>query len=246
MLSKLIIQNYKSIDRLELSLGRMNLFIGENGAGKSNILEAIALAGAANAGKLDNEFLSSRGIRVCDPELMRSCLKTKSRMKAIKILVEGTDDAEISIELSNDNEPYSSWQAIVYGKLIGDVTLLTASLKQHLDALPNSKERKQLIDNLLKQLNAAMLEAEQTPENSEENRIPIKLPFQVNNIEENSSISALNNFLIYSPEYSSLSSFEKEGQIQPLGIRGEGLLERFPFILHHSHSLRSSCGIRVD
>ncbi len=35
----------------------------------------------------------------------------------------------------------------------------------------------------------------------------------------------LQNFLIYSPENSSLRTFEKEGQIQPLGINGEGLFK---------------------
>ena len=33
------------------------------------------------------------------------------------------------------------------------------------------------------------------------------------------------NFLIYSPENTALRTFEKEGQIQPLGINGEGLLK---------------------
>ena len=35
----------------------------------------------------------------------------------------------------------------------------------------------------------------------------------------------LQNFLIYSPENSSLRTFETEGQIQPLGIKGEGLFK---------------------
>lgn len=35
----------------------------------------------------------------------------------------------------------------------------------------------------------------------------------------------LQGFLIYSPENSSLRTFESEGQIQPLGIKGEGLFK---------------------
>jgi AAA15 family ATPase/GTPase len=58
MITELDIKNYKSIRELTLPLGRINVFIGENGAGKSNILEVIALAAAA-ADKLDHEFLSS-------------------------------------------------------------------------------------------------------------------------------------------------------------------------------------------
>ncbi|XZN90257.1 MAG: AAA family ATPase [Microcoleus sp.] len=35
----------------------------------------------------------------------------------------------------------------------------------------------------------------------------------------------LNKFIIYSPENQALRTFEKEGQIQPLGINGEGLFK---------------------
>lgn len=37
------IQNYKSIPKLTLELGRINVLIGANGSGKSNLLEAIAI-----------------------------------------------------------------------------------------------------------------------------------------------------------------------------------------------------------
>ncbi len=50
----------KSVKYLKLKLGRVNVLIGENGCGKTNILEAVALASAAAEGKLDNEFLMNR------------------------------------------------------------------------------------------------------------------------------------------------------------------------------------------
>ncbi|MEO7329547.1 MAG: AAA family ATPase [Minicystis sp.] len=58
------IENYKSIRKLTLELGRVNVLIGANGSGKSNLLEAIALGTAAARNKLDNEYLVPRGIRV--------------------------------------------------------------------------------------------------------------------------------------------------------------------------------------
>jgi predicted ATPase len=61
MLSVIEIENYKSIEKLTFKPGRVNVLIGENGCGKSNILEAIGLAGAAQANKLDNEFVIGRG-----------------------------------------------------------------------------------------------------------------------------------------------------------------------------------------
>jgi AAA15 family ATPase/GTPase len=46
MITQLIIENYKSIQNLTLDVGRVNVLIGENGCGKSNILEAITFAAA--------------------------------------------------------------------------------------------------------------------------------------------------------------------------------------------------------
>ena len=76
MIRKVQITNFKSVADLELDLGRVNVFIGSNGSGKSNILEAISFASAAEQNKLDHEFLASRGIRVTEPEFMRSAFET--------------------------------------------------------------------------------------------------------------------------------------------------------------------------
>jgi len=70
MITEIQIENYKSIQNLKMNLGRVNVFIGENGCGKSNILEAIALASAAANNKLDNEYLAPRGIRNVEPQFM--------------------------------------------------------------------------------------------------------------------------------------------------------------------------------
>ena len=43
MIDRLEIRNFKSIAAAELAFGRVNLFIGVNGSGKSNLLEAIGL-----------------------------------------------------------------------------------------------------------------------------------------------------------------------------------------------------------
>ena len=66
------IENYKSIQKLTLELGRVNVLIGANGSGKSNLLEAIVYGSSGARKKLDNEYLVPRGIRVTDPRFMRS------------------------------------------------------------------------------------------------------------------------------------------------------------------------------
>jgi AAA15 family ATPase/GTPase len=48
MIREIIIKNFKSILDHTNELGRINVFIGENGSGKSNILEAVATASAAS------------------------------------------------------------------------------------------------------------------------------------------------------------------------------------------------------
>lgn len=45
MIAQISIKDYKSIVDLKLKLGRFNVLIGENGCGKSNILEALTLGG---------------------------------------------------------------------------------------------------------------------------------------------------------------------------------------------------------
>ena len=76
--------------------------IGENGCGKSKILEAIALASAAADDKLDNEFLASRGMRVTEPQFMRSAFEKDNLTKKIKIDLTGNDRQLFSCVLQND------------------------------------------------------------------------------------------------------------------------------------------------
>ncbi|GAB4420349.1 MAG: hypothetical protein OHK0039_33830 [Bacteroidia bacterium] len=70
MIRAVHIQGFKSVVDLSLELGTFNVLIGENGCGKSNILEAIAFAAAASAGKLDYEYFGNRGIRATHPAFM--------------------------------------------------------------------------------------------------------------------------------------------------------------------------------
>src|SRR5437899_3073055 len=43
MIETVLVENFKGIEKVELSLGRVNVFIGPNGAGKSSVLQALAL-----------------------------------------------------------------------------------------------------------------------------------------------------------------------------------------------------------
>jgi AAA15 family ATPase/GTPase len=79
MVSKISIANYKSIQNLDFPLSRVNVFIGENGSGKSNILEAIAMACAAQMNQLTTEDFFNRGIRVAKPALTFNSFLDKNK-----------------------------------------------------------------------------------------------------------------------------------------------------------------------
>jgi AAA domain, putative AbiEii toxin, Type IV TA system/AAA ATPase domain len=67
MIREISIKNYKSILDHSIELGRINIFIGENGSGKTNIVEAVATASAAIEDKLGIEELYARGVRIARP-----------------------------------------------------------------------------------------------------------------------------------------------------------------------------------
>lgn len=201
MITEIEMANYKSIDKLTLSLGRLNVFIGENGAGKSNILEVIALAGAAAADKLDNEFLASRGIRVTKPEHMRAAFPGSLASNPISISLKNNDAKIASLELSNENLPYSKWAA----KFTGIINLDKSPTLS--DAITLEKKE----DGNLYQV--------------DDDRTFLEAVIQKLAIHRNPDMRELANFVIYAPENTSLRKFDREGQIEPLGINGEGLLK---------------------
>ena len=72
MIRQLRIRGFKSITELDIALGRVNCFIGANGVGKSNVLEALGVLGAAANGVVDDEALQRRGVRPGLPRLFKS------------------------------------------------------------------------------------------------------------------------------------------------------------------------------
>jgi predicted ATPase len=224
MLTEINIANYKSINNLKLPLGRVNVFIGENGAGKSNILEAIALAGAANAGKLDNEFLVSRGIRVTQPELMRPAFADFSNTSQIVIAVDNGENSPAIFELTNDNTPYAQWRCSVKSEF-DEAAKMKVVLSIFDEIVKNSKDETVNFSKKpeLKISSSAYSEIDIEKSSEWKKFSKILEQHKINVLHDN--FHQLNNFVIYSPENSALRIFEKEGQIEPLGINGEGLLK---------------------
>ena len=85
MLQKLKILGFKSVKAATLDFGRVNIFIGANGSGKSNLLEAIGLASAClGRGTGDSEF-ASKGMRITRTELIKSSFKNEKPAKTLEL-----------------------------------------------------------------------------------------------------------------------------------------------------------------
>jgi len=213
MITQLKIENYKSIQELTLDVGRVNVLIGENGCGKSNILEAITLAGATAADKLDNEFLSSRGIRVTDSKLMRSAFRKRNVKYNVIIGVKFEGQSILQgYVIEHDNKIYSKWKRLEYESNLADAVKTFIKL---LDTEDN-EVIKILRDSLGKSIynSVKLIHGESRAE-----KYLSEIRALLSNEEK------IKDFIIFSPENSALRNFEKEGQIEPLGVNGEGLLK---------------------
>lgn len=110
MIRTLHIQGFKSIYSETLSLGRVNCFIGANGVGKSNILEALGVLGAASNGVVDDESLLRRGVRAGLPRLYKSSFASKSTPPQIFISAEGEAGVNYRVSLLNPlDAPEPAW-----------------------------------------------------------------------------------------------------------------------------------------
>ena len=60
MIDRIVIENFKSLRRVDLTLGRMNLFVGANGSGKSNLLDALRVLQGIGSGFTISEILDGK------------------------------------------------------------------------------------------------------------------------------------------------------------------------------------------
>lgn len=228
MIQTIQIKNYKSIPSLELDLGRINVLIGENGCGKSNILEAIALGCAASAKKLDNEFLANRGIRITDSKWMRSAFHKDDLQKEIFVSFLSTSKSELVCTLNNDNKPYSKWE-IDSKYNFSSVDLSDA--KQKLDSYFAG------LGVLITREDEALLMRDNSTNLTDYNKLwttilkTKNISFDTKDIKFKTSyfsIGDLQSFIIYSPENTFLQV--EESKIEPLGVKGEGLFKLIAFM----------------
>jgi predicted ATPase len=220
MIKSVKISNFKSVVDLTMELGSFNVLIGENGCGKSNIIEAIAFGAAASADKLDNEFLGSRGIRVTKPDFMFSAFTNGKKKKPININITHNQriyNYDLVIDLDNPKKwiDFSKEKATTVIRNLF-IAFLDSDNSKKDKFLSSLKDNTVVIPDLTGIFNSFK------DDNDYRNFFS---KFNPSAIERLFSHPDISNYIVYSPEQSSLRKFEETTQIYPLGIKGEGLFQ---------------------
>jgi AAA15 family ATPase/GTPase len=108
MVESIHIKNFKSIADETIELGRVNVLIGSNGSGKSNILEAIAFLSASLVSRnIDKNILFGKGVRLAKPSLMITSERGKKQEESILIDVKlkgGENRSVNAFNISSNND----------------------------------------------------------------------------------------------------------------------------------------------
>ncbi len=112
---EVIIKNFKSIYDTKIELSRVNIFIGENGCGKSNILEAFAVAGNILDNKFEPQNLFSKGVRLAKPSLFFSSFNDKVQTFKIEIETLFSNYIKYNMEITcnQQNKIDTEWDYIL-------------------------------------------------------------------------------------------------------------------------------------
>ena len=201
LIKKVVINNFKSIENIEIELGRINVFIGANGSGKSNILEALAMMGASKGNDLDLDGLINRGVRIAKPRLTLSSFLGKQTKKEINIEVLFEDNKQkvpiqSQFESSNINDLYAKW--------IDKKTEYNApeTILEYLNEI-NSKGQSLTNEDIIKEINEKLTK---------------KGIHEVNKYTQ-----ILTDYVIFNLSTQTLRGLDAHSRKVPLGINGEGL-----------------------
>lgn len=190
-----------------MELGRFNVFIGANGCGKSNLVEAITFGAAALTHRLNHEFLATRGVRMTEPTLMQSAFE-KSSYQGIEFHFANHIQETLTYVISWEKEQWtfspmlgSQNSNVFKSEFAQNAKIVNGAFFYGEAKIPKgASASKRILDDYFKFRNQIESEIQQ---------------FSINN--------ELSDFLIFAPENYFLRNSFDENQIKPLGIRGEGL-----------------------
>ncbi len=112
MITRVCIESFKSLLDVEVELGQVNVVIGANGSGKSNFLESLGVLGAAASGRVDDESLRRRGVRLGVPALYKSSFSQVRPKPEIRLTAQWAGSrASYAAGLWNPiHDPAPSWR----------------------------------------------------------------------------------------------------------------------------------------
>ncbi|MBF0179840.1 MAG: AAA family ATPase [Magnetococcales bacterium] len=219
MLKKLSISGFKSILDAQLEFGRVNLFIGANGSGKSNILEAIGVLSTALCRDITETELQRKGVRLSEPVLFKSAFKACEMQSNFGLKAELEGDVCYHIN-------------ITAGESIGTLRFFSEEiLHDSISYLGRSNHGIRL-------QGVSKSRDDVSPERGLWDRFQsvIDLPDVLVN-----TLNKLARFCIYAPQTSFLRGTESERtQIKPIGLLGGGLPQAAATVFEQIEDLQSS------
>ncbi len=224
MLNTIKVEAFKSLEAVEIDLGLVNFFIGANGSGKSNLLEAIGVLGAAANGRVDDEALSRRGVRLGLPVLYKSSFKSSRQPKEIRFTA-SSEGASYSVGLFNPlDKPEPAWRFKTELLMEGEDKLVGRSQRLKLRLDPTA--------------GYTALKAVELSEESLAGRL----------------LKELRQFTIFAPDTATLRGLDTDPQgREPVGLSGgrlaeavNGVFSRQPLFHDHEHELDESVLELID
>ncbi len=199
MIRTIQIDGFKSIVSQTFELGRVNCFIGANGVGKSNILEAIGVLSAAASGKVDDESLLRRGVRPGVPRLYKASFESVNVPVHIGLRAQSADDASYRVSLLNPLEnPEPAWSYKTERLISGQEEIVSDGVRNRRNLTPTAGLAALKLVDVESDSPAAVL------------------------------MNQLQNFAIYSPNTPTLRAMVGDPQSRnPLGLSGGRLAEGF-------------------
>ncbi len=221
MLTSITIRGFKSLsDIQELGLGTINVFIGANGSGKSNLLEAFGILSAAIAGRVDDQSLLQRGVRPGVPALYKTALREEERIPTtITLEVQGAwgnDEIAYSVSIQNPiNKPEPSWR------------YLTEKLEKNGKRIVSYSPRGKTFISGLSTMNEDILSLD-----NRSGLVSFIQGYQELNGSPREFIRSVSSYAIYAPTTSALRGIQPDQvQREPLGLSGGKLPEAIEDIL---------------
>ncbi|MBA3772658.1 MAG: AAA family ATPase [Ramlibacter sp.] len=210
LLRSVTVAGFKSLKKQELNLGLVNVLIGQNGAGKSNVLEAIGMLSAAISGSVSYETLAQRGVRLSAPSVYRSALANSERPKTFSLSAEFDTLRYRASIYSNDvrQAESSAWPF-------------------HSESLHRKSEDGTWIPIAGRSGKGATIPGQPFDKTRLKARDSIVQAFELigdPSAEETAAIDALRGFSIYAPSTAVLRGVDTDPRFKaPLGLTGGGL-----------------------